>query len=91
MKYIVFWSLFRLVSDPCPNRAQPDKFGVMPSTYMSCAVYHCHSEFLGKRQQVFFNRDSAKLFYAEAFNRSKQIFSHEIDSVRIDSLKNILK
>lgn len=86
MKYIIFWSLSKIVFDPCPDIVKPDKFGRVSMVQISCAAIHCHSEFLGIKHKIFFNRDSAIYFYREAFEQSRSSFNSGIESVMIDSL-----
>lgn len=88
MKYIIFWTLIKIVYDPCPDmvKSHANKFGVVGNTMMNCSVVHCHSEIVGEKEKYFYNRDSANLFYKEAINYSK-IWRSGISGVKIDSVK----
>jgi len=85
MKYIVYWALYHTSLISCPDVPVADKFGRVPSTYISCSMAHFKTEFVGNKRKEFNTRDSAFSFYREALEQSKLFFHADIKDVKIDS------
>jgi hypothetical protein len=65
-KYIVYWTLVKLVPTSCPALPVQDEFGRESFNYGgSCAVAHYKTEYW-ENQRVFMDRDSAFALYHRA-------------------------
>ena len=84
--YIVSWYVITLIPVPCPDANIPDKFGRSDQTSI-CSVFHTDTKYEYK-EQMFFNRDSAFIFYKEAKNGESEFLTIfvTLGSVKIDSI-----
>ncbi len=86
-KYIVTWCLVKTVIAPCPEAKEIDEHGREVGLYSVCDVIHSKKETTCGYNRVFFNLDSAKVFYkgCEEGN-SFHMFNTRVDNIQIDSI-----
>jgi hypothetical protein len=72
MKYIVYYFIVSFVSTPCPTTPVADKFGRVPTYYISCAAIHMKKHYEPKLKS-FDHLDSANSFVKEMAQENKKM------------------